>query len=206
MSVPARIVATVLVVALAGVGGAYWWVTREVPVDVPVGETRVLTVDPTIALPVLLEIPTDANGCPGYTVPAPAEPMFEPVIGEGGTRSDFTVRLGATTAILSVCNGPVSENGTADEAVEYVVSGKVPEEYDDLGVDVERQVVGGVDQVISARGDGPALTTRFGQMLVTDFYVEHDGYLHIVGYLRPESVGDTYLPTVEAMLASWSWD
>lgn len=71
---------------------------------------------------------------------------------------------------------------------------------------VTRQPVDAVDEIRSAHGDGPALTTRVGQMLVTDFSTVRDGFVHGVGYVRPESVGDAYLPTVEAMLASWSWD
>lgn len=42
-------------------------------------------------------------------------------------------------------------------------------------------------------------------MLVSDYYAARDGYLHVVGYLRPESSGDVYLSTVESVLATWSW-
>jgi hypothetical protein len=202
MSVPARIVLVVLLVALVGMGGAYWWVTRPTPEPELVGEVRVLTVDPDVELPVLLEIPTDPNGCPGYTVSAPGESMFTPTVGPDGSRSDWTINLGGGVALLSVCFGPVSEVGDLDDFLDRRSIEK--DLYEELLGAVEQ--VGAIDEIRSAHGDGPARTTRFGEVLVTDFFVEHDGFIHGVGYMRPESVGDAYLPIVEAMLASWSWD
>lgn len=205
MSAAARIVLAALVAALVGLGGAYWWVSRPTPEPELVGQVRVLTADPDVELPYLLEIPTDPNGCPGYTVPAPGESRYEPAVGEDGGRSDAAIDLGGGSAILIVCSGPVSEVGTADEAVAFAIDGDYGDEYPSLP-DVDLEQVGAVDEIRSAHGDGPALTSRIGRTLITDFYVEHDGYLHIVGYMRPEAVGDAHLPTVEAMLASWSWD
>jgi len=210
VSVPARIVLAVLLVALVGLGGAYWWVTRSTPQPELVGEVRVLTVDPAIELPYLLEIPTDPNGCPGYTVPAPGEPRYAPAVAADGSRSDWAMSLEDGVALLGVCFGPVSEVGDLDDVIDELLDSVgeplVEDSEDSVLADVVREQVGAVDEIRSAHGDGPAVTTTIGSMVVTDFYVEHDGFIHAVGYLRPESVGDLYLPTVEAMLASWSWD
>jgi hypothetical protein len=210
MSAAARIVLAVLLVALVGLGGAYWWVTRPTPEEVLVGETRVLIVDPTVELPYLLEIPTAANGCPGYTVPAPGESIYDPIVGPDEFRSEWAITLDGDAAILAVCFGPVSELGELDDFVGEVLD-SVGEHLDEDSEDpvvaaLVREQVGAVDEIRSPHGDGPAVTTKVGSSVLTDFYVEHDGFIHGVGYLRPESTGDLYLPTVEAMLASWSWD
>jgi len=178
----------VAVLAMVGVG---FWLSRPEP-----RETKVLTLDPAISLDDLIEVPADgADGCPGYSFASPASSGTEMISGADGSRSEAIITIAAEEAFaLSVCLGPVSELGTPDEAIEAALS------------EGDREQVGPLVDVSSAYGDATALTTRVGRMLLTDFYVEQDGWLHAVGYLRPEEVGDTYLPTVEAVLASWAWD
>jgi hypothetical protein len=126
-------------------------------------------------------------------VPTPAESRYPPSSqGEDG-RSEAAIPLGSEAHLIVVCTGRFAEFGFGLDVE--------PEELEASGV--ERL---GVVDVRSAHGEGPAITSRIGRMLLTDYFVERDGWVHVVGYLRPEEVGDTYLPVVETMLASWSWD
>lgn len=177
----------VAVLAMVGVG---FWLSRPEP-----RETEVLTLDPAISLDHPIEVPADgADGCPGYSFASPAPATMQLISGVDGSRSEAAITIGTEAFALSVCLGRVSELGTPDEAIEAALG------------EGDREQVGPLVHVSSAYGDATALTTRIGRMLLTDFYVEQDGWLHAVGYLRPEEVCDTYLPTVEAVLASWAWD
>lgn len=202
MSARSRAVVVVLVIALASAAEIGWWSTREGPARRPFGAVRVLTADPDVDLPYRLDIASDPGGCPGYTMRAPGPSKYAPTRSVDGSRSDAAIDLGGGAFILSVCLGPVSTVGEPRDLVAAVLAGDHPESPVE---DVVLEQVGPIDEIVSAHGTGPALTSRVGSSLVTDFYVVHDGFVHAVGYLRPESVGDTYLSTVEAVLAGWSW-
>jgi hypothetical protein len=185
----------VLLVAAASVVGMAVWVARPDSAAgawEPTGPVREITADPGVVLDQVLAVPADPGGCPGFTVPAPAASRYPPSRGEDGG-SEAAIPLGSEAHVMVVCMGRSAEVGFPPDAD--------PEEFEASGLELLR-----IEAVRSAHGEGPAITSRIGRMLLTDYYVERDGWVHAVGYLRPEEVGDTYLPVVETMLASWSWD
>src|SRR5665647_3043680 len=156
------ILMSLLGVAVLAMVGVGFWLSRPEPREIEV-------------------LADGADGCPGYSFASPASSGTEMISGADGSRSEATITIAAEEAFaLSVCLGRVSELGTPDEAIEGALG------------EGDREQVGPLVDVSSAYGDATALTTRIGRMLLTDFYVEQDGWLHAVGYLRPEEVGDTY--------------
>jgi hypothetical protein len=103
-------------------------------------------------------------------------------------------------ALLAACIGDVDDVGTPERVVDDLWSGKAAEEGAEAA-EWERLTV---ERSTSPYGDALALTSRLGTRVLTDHYVERDGWLYAVGYLRYEGV-DVDRPGVDAILASWQW-
>lgn len=168
---------TIAVVAGAGVWG--WTATRPPAVDLDA-----LAVEPLPAYPgtVLGEALTITDpGCPAFTVrapvpgPPPAQVQAAITIEPGHA---FTHACLGTADVPLADRLPVSEDG----ARPFVLT-RVPSPAGEL-----------------VRVEGGPLADR-----LTDWHVEHDGYVYAFGYLRP--AGDArHRELVEAMLATISWD
>lgn len=201
MSRAARIALVVVGTALVAVVGAVVWVSTQVrgPGSAPVpgaGEARTVVADPSIELPYLVEVPGTADGCPAAAFRSPAEPITvtDGYAGVMLPRSD-------DAALLVTCMGDVDERGAVEELVAGFWSG---EGFDDPA-EAEAWERLSIERIASPFGDAIAVTSRIGGKLLTDHYVERDGWVYGVGYLRAESDGDADRAVVDAILASWEW-
>ena len=190
MSLPAR-VAIPIVAALVALLAAGWWLSRPAS-EAGAPEPEAAPADVSV-LTHRLVVPADAGtGCPGYEARLPAAPMSEPAVA-GASRSDATVMLADGAAILIVC--------LADQ--------------DDAAAIVADHVAGGIDgfDAVSgpatsstAFGEAVAWTARVGgDSLLTEWYVDRDGVVMVVGALRPSS-DTTTRGLAEAVLTTWVWD
>lgn len=207
----ANVAIAVVLVAIAGVVGGGVWLLRERRADsaaasLPVADTvRTVEVDPAdvAGLPVAVEVPAGEGECPPHAFRAPGEPLAAV---DGGR----TFLLGDDgSAILTVCLGSVAELGTPEELVADIWAGTFPVE-DAVAAEMMAELESAterlyVERVASPYGEAIALTTRIGPSLVTDHYVERDGWVHAVGYLRRDGSGDPDRALVDAVLASWQW-
>lgn len=208
MSKAARIALAVVGVALAGVVGTFVWLTvggdaPEMAQIPPASGARVVVADPSIELPYVIEVPTGAEGCPGGTFRSPAEPLRAP---QDGYVAVMLPPRG-DVALVVACIGTVEENGTVEELVTDILSGERGDEAVASGL-YERDALPTpltVERLRSPHGDDVVLTSRVGPSLLTDHYVERDGWVHAIGYLRPEGSGDVDRAVVDAILASWEW-
>lgn len=201
MSKAARTAVVILTVAL-GVGiGVIVWMTMlmDQPEAAPIpgaGDARAVVADPSIGLPYLVEVPGTAAGCPGAAFRSPADPVGTPTDGNAGV-----MLPGADgAALIAACIGDVDDVGTPEQVVADLWSGKAAEESPEAA-EWERL---SVERSTSSYGDALALTSRLGTQVLTDHYVERDGWLYAVGYLRHEG-SDVDRLVVDAILASWEW-
>lgn len=200
MSRTQRRVLAVVVGAFAIVVGVIIWMTMRVAdasaVPIPGrGEARTVLADPSIELPYVVEAPGTAQGCPSAAFRSPVEPL---TVSEGS--SALMLPRGDGAALLTACIGAVDDMGSLDDTVADVWLG--------VGMDeatAEAWERLSIERVVSPLGDALAVTTRVGVNLLTDHYVERDGWIYAVGYLRPEAGGDADRAVVDAILASWQW-
>lgn len=202
MSRGARLTLPVVLVALVLVVCAIVWVTMRqeqaaaaVPIPGP-DEARVVVADPSVELPYLVEVPGTADGCPAAAFHSPAEPLTVDAGGAG-----IMLPGGDDGAVLTACIGAVDDLGSVDEHVAALWTG---EAFDEAGEEDlwERR---SIERVVSALGDSLALTSSIGHRVLTDHYVERDGWVYAVGYLRSDASGDADRAVVDAILASWEW-
>lgn len=196
-----RVLVVVLALVLAG-AFAVWLAARPssdvpdvhearpLPTDVP---TRAVVADPGIELTAVVDVPGDA-GCPAHTFAAPAE-----ATPAGAADSTRTVRLSDSASIVATCLGPVSDLGTPDQIVSLAW-------FEDPETKPRGVTRLALERVTSGYGEAVLLETRINEVLTTEYFVAQDGWLHVVGYVRGVDDGDTDIPTVEAVLASWEWD
>lgn len=202
MSRGARLTLPVVLVALVLVVCAIVWVTmrqEQAAAAAPIpgrDQARVVVADPSIELPYLVEVPGTADGCPAASFRSPAEPN---VVSDGF--ASLMLPRSDAAAVLVTCMGEVDERGTPEEFVEGFWSG---EAFDD-DADAAAWERLSIERVASPFGDALALTSRIGGRLLTDHYVERDGWVYAVGYLRDESEGEADRAVVDAILASWEW-
>lgn len=146
------------------------------------------------ALTTLVRVPP-SGGAPGEQFWAPG-PAWWPSRGDPATtsRSDATIRLTATAAILVVCVGRVADRGAAHERP-HRAAAEMP--------DAVRQI-GPVVRVETGAGTAYRLTMDFGASRVTDWHLDHEGWGFVVGFLRKPQ--DEQLGAVmEHVFASWRW-
>ena len=200
MSRTERIALVALGAVLVAAGVVLWWTTRpDEPAGAPIpgaGEARVVVADPSIDLPYLVEVPRTADGCPAAAFRSPAEPLS---VAEGN--AGIMLPGGHDGAVLTACIGAVADVGALDRFVADVWSGEGLEDVAEADV-WERLWIERID---SPLGDALAVTSRVGARLLTDHYVERDGWIYAVGYLRPEASGDADRAVVDGILASWQW-
>lgn len=206
-----RIAFAVVGVALAVVAGVIVWLTlrgdqpEAAPIP-PAGAARVVVADAAIELPYVVEVPGTADGCPAATFRSPAEPVVTPSDGYAGVM----LPGGDGAALTVACIGAVDEVGTPEEVVAGLWSGEtraeVAAEMAEAGFPDEAWPEPlAIERLTSPHGADILLTSRTGRYVLTDHYVERDGWVHGVGYLRPEGDGDVDRAVVDAILASWEW-
>lgn len=208
MSRAARIALVVVGAALVAVVGAIVWISTQgvgaeaAPIPGP-GEGRTVVADPSVELPYLVEVPGGPDGCPGGTFRSPAEPLRAPQDGYAAVMLPSS----EGAAVIVACIGALEESGSVEEFVADILSGKAGDEAVASGV-LERDTLPTpllVERLSSPHGDDIVLTSRVGLSLLADHYVERDGWVHAIGYLRREATGDVDRPVVDAILASWQW-
>lgn len=202
MSRGARLALPVVLVALALVVCAIVWVTMRqeqaaaaVPIPGP-DQARVVVADPSIALPYPVEVPGTADGCPAAAFRSPAEPSS---VSDGF--ASIMLPGGGDGAVLAACIGAVDDLGPLEDHVASLWTG---EAYDQEGEEDPWERLS-IERVVSPLGDSLALTSRIGVRVLTDHYVERDGWIYAVGYLRPTASADADRAVVDAILASWEW-
>lgn len=181
---PARVVVPMLVVLVALLA-AGWWLSRPAP------EPEAAPADVSV-LTHRLVVPADAGtGCPGYETRLPSAPMNDPAVA-GFSRTDATVMLPEGAALLIVCLGD------QDDAAGIVA--------DHVAGDVEGlRAVSGPTTSTTAFGEAVSWTARVGgDSLLTEWYVDRDGVVMVVGALRPSS-DTTTRGLAEAVLTTWVW-
>lgn len=183
-SLPARVTVVILAafLVLLVVG---WWLSRPGPEPVA-APADVSELTHRLVVP-----PDPASGCPGYEAWLPAAPMGEPVVTDG-TRSDATVLLPDGAAILVVCLG---DRGSPDQ----IVAGHLAGGTEGL------EPVSGPESSSTAFGEAVSWTGRLGTRELTEWYVERDGVVMVVGALRPQA-DRTTRGLAEAALTTWVWD
>ncbi|GGC09835.1 hypothetical protein [Cellulomonas carbonis] len=147
-----------------------------------------VTLEPTAIEPAHAVRVAASGGCPGYGLTAPVTPRTS----EGST----DLELDDESWVTVRCLGPLEQAGTALEAASP-------------WPDAEEAPAGtrtGPVLVVSAYGEAFQADTHFTSngARLTEWFVERDGYLVAVGYLRHEGAVDR-TATVEAVLASWEW-
>lgn len=183
-------------VAVLGAIGWRWWQERAAEERLPdLSTARVIEPDPDSALPYLVEVPGTADGCPA----AAFRSSVEPTVGPSEGYVALTPPGADGMAVIATCLGAVTELGTPEELVAELWSGAADEESAEAAW--ERL---SVERVTSPFGAALALTSRLGTRVLTDHYVERDGWVYAVGYLRVEGT-DADRPLVDAILASWLW-
>lgn len=202
MSRGARLTLPVVLVALVLVVCAIVWVTMRqeqaaaaVPIPGP-DQARVVVADPSIDLPYLVEVPGTADGCPAAAFRSPVEPA---VLSDG--YASLMLPGGHDGALLTVCIAAVDDVGPVGEHVAAIWTGEVFEESGEA--DLWERL--SIERIVSPLGDSLALTSRIGVRVLTDHYVERDGWIYAVGYLRPAESADADRAVVDAILASWEW-
>ena len=157
--------------------------------------TETLAADPSRVLAHPLHVTPD--GCPGFSMSSPV-PADQPA-----GAATYRVTLAAGHDAFWVCLGPTQEVGSARDVV-----------ADQLGPadDAVGELVGmtNLNPVLVATPFGEAVRVdrTFGPdapTRLTDWMVDHGGYLYGFGYLRPTADSSRY-EDVEAMIASVVWD
>ena len=201
----ARVALAVVTVALVAAVGVIVWLTmrgnqaQAAPIPGP-GEARAVVADPSIELPYLVEVPGTADGCPAAAFASPVEPL---TVTDG--YAGVMLPRGNGAALLATCIGAVDDMGTVEDVVADVWSGEGLEDLqEDLVADMEWERLS-IERITSPFGDALAVTSRLGTKLLTDHYVERDGWVYAVGYLRAEADADVDRGVVDAILASWQW-
>ena len=67
-----------------------------------------------------------------------------------------------------------------------------------------RFALGPVHRVESPLGEGWRSTSRFGRHVVTDTYVDHDGWAYVIGVLSSAQHARA-VEAYDAVLATWQW-
>ena len=201
MSRAARIALVVVGVALVAVVGAIVWLTtqEDAPEAAPIpgpGAGRTVVADPSIELPYLVEVPGNDDGCPAGAFSSPVEPL---TVSDG--YASLMLPRGDDAALLVTCIGEVADVGAPEEFVAQSWSG---EGYDDPAEAAMWERLS-IERIDSPFGDSLALTSRIGVRLLTDHFVERDGWIYAIGYLRGEADSDVDRAVVDAVLASWQW-
>lgn len=194
----ARIALAIVGAALVVVVGVVVWMARtDQPAGAPIpepAEARSVVADPSIDLPNLVEVPGNADGCPAAAFSSPEGPTS---VSDG--YAAVMLPRGDDAALMTACIGAVDDVGSVDEFVPKLWAGDGP------GGDAAGGEALSIERVISPFGAALAVTSRIGTSLLTDHYVERDGWVYAVGYLRAEADGDVDRPVVDAVLASWEW-
>jgi hypothetical protein len=135
----------------------------------------------------------EAGGCPAHAYRAPAEPMVAPQPDADGSTggSSGTYAVGDGSHLLVQCLGASSEHPPLEDWGEDRPSSDDGFEVVSLTFE-ERAGLGLV--VRQALGLG-------GEVLVTDWVFERDGWLFAVGHLKAQGGPGP----AEALLSSWTW-
>lgn len=197
-SVAQRIAMVLVLALLLGVGGVIAWLHWQDRYGA--SATTIARPDVTQALSEVVTVP-DAGPCSAFSFasPVPSQLAPQPAAADG-SRSLATVPLDDDgSAFLVVCLGTVQDRGSPQEAAEAAAAG-MPAGLTPEPARVERR---------DPFGDMVRLDTAFGSgRRLSDWYVERQGTLFVVGYLRSVDGADAVRESdvvVEQMLASWRW-
>lgn len=210
MSKVAAVLAVLLGLAVVGVVGFGLAVTNgwgPYAPEVAYGADEVLTADDTIVLDASLDLAGPAVApCPAVSMPMPAQ--YTDAVASSAPLSDMPdsvgqtrVRLSPTSWLLVVCLGNVDKAGTPEQIVlrhqtDADFSRSFPVQLRPV------RVTAPFGEAI--RWTGTFATDGDGKWL-TDWYVEHDGTVLVVGYLR-QSTDPDRTTLVESMLAGLAWN
>lgn len=193
-----RIAMALVLALLLGVGSVIAWLHWQDRHGA--SATTIASPAVTQALSEVVTVPED-GACPGFSFASPAPSRFAPQPASAdGSRSLATVPLDDDgSAFLVVCLGSVQDRGSPHEAAEAAAAG-MPTGLTTEPARVERR---------DPFGDMVRLDTAFGSgKRLSDWYVERQGALFVVGYLRSVDGADVVRESdvvVEQMLASWRW-
>lgn len=145
-------------------------------------------------LPVLVERAAgEAGGCPAHAYRAPAEPMLAPQTSADGSTggSSGTYAVGDGSHLLVQCLGASSEHPPLEAWGEDRPDGD--DGFEVVSLTFEERV--GLGLVVrQSLGLG-------GEVLVTDWVFERDGWVFAVGHLKAQGGPGP----AEALLSSWTW-
>lgn len=175
------------------------------------GEVRaeplaVVTVLPPVVpadLPETLVVTSDGSeSCPGFTVAIPS-PHLDSSSGGAVLEPDGSGLLGSvwpagTRARISfTCFGRTADLGTLSEFTADVPDGENPL------IVLDGEVV----EVRAAMGESVRRDERVGEKegMFTEWYLERDGWLMGVVFIRPPEEAKDLEPVIESVLASWTW-
>lgn len=209
MSIAAKVVAVLLGLAIVGAVGfglavANGW--GPYATEVAFGSDEVLTADDAIVLDSTLDLTGPAvEPCPAVSMPIPAAysdavTSHEPVADLPDSAGQTTVRLSPTSWMLVVCLGDADQVGTPEQIVQRHrtdadFAGSFPVQLRPVRVTAPFGEAVRWSGSFAADGSGTWLT---------DWYVEHDGTVLAVGYLRQATDPDR-TTLVESMLAGLTW-
>ncbi|MEN0129251.1 MAG: hypothetical protein AAGC49_07400 [Brevundimonas sp.] len=186
-----RTAATIGISALVGSAVTGYVLTHQsepVP-EMPKLFTQTLTADADVDLPFTWTVPA-AGGCAAHTFRAPVEQ--EPVLSGDGRVTAVPLRA-EQVAFNTVCLPSVEEaDANTDTPLELVRT----------MTNNPRTLVSRT--VVSPYGTALRTERTMGKNVLTEWWTTHDGMTWISGYLHePDDL--SLLPTVESMLASWTW-
>ncbi|ROS27777.1 hypothetical protein [Cellulomonas sp. PhB150] len=186
-----RVALVGVLVLLAGVAGACVLVLRGggTP-DLPPMAVETIAANPDIALPQRLDVESTAEGCRGYSVRIPTAR----VMGTPGSNARALMLDANDSALLLTCMNTTSTTGD----LESFVAEKIAHPTGSI------RTLPTATEVHSPYGRAIRTESVVGAKTLTEWFTERDGMTWGVGYLHPADDASQQ-PTVEAVLASWSW-
>ncbi len=205
----AVVAAVTLAVAAVGVIGAGLAVSHgwgPFAPEVAFGSDEVLTADATLVLDARLDVAgAEAAPCPTVSMPLPARlsdsvTRVEPLADQAGSTGSTTVRLSPTSTLLVVCLGDIDQVGTPEQIVRDHRTN--PEFAGSFAIQLAPV------RVSAPFGDAVRWTGSFAPdgngAWLTDWYIERDGTVLAVGYLRRSTEPDQ-TALVASMIAGLTW-
>jgi hypothetical protein len=143
-------------------------------------------------------VPSDADGRPGSRLVAPSRSPYLGVINSDGSRSEFVVLIGASSALQAVCFGPADDRRNLESRCELAINSIEM-------IDAGRCIAQPTPATIAGL---PALTYKIrltrGRLLI-EWKFDCQGWYFGAGIVQSTRDGEEAIALGLASLATWTW-
>jgi hypothetical protein len=186
-----RVALVGVLVLVAGIAGACMLVLRgDRTPDLSPMAVETIAASPDVTLPQRLDVESTTQGCRAYSVRVPSAR----VMGAPGTNARALMLDANGSALLLTCMDKTSTLGD----LESFVAEKIAHPTGSI------RTLRTATEVHSPYGRAIRTESIVGAKTLTEWFTERDGMTWGVGYLH-RADDTSQQPTVEAVLASWSW-